>query len=59
MECLLLNVRHCLVVFLKAKQEKRQSKNIQEAIQGYLESLETHDEPIPPPIKEEIIDIAV
>jgi predicted RNase H-like HicB family nuclease len=33
--------------------------NIKEAIQGYLESLKKHDEPIPPPITEEIIDIAL
>ena len=32
--------------------------NIKEAIQGYLESLKKHDEPIPPPITEEIIEIA-
>lgn len=31
--------------------------NIQEAIQGYLESLEKHGEPIPPPITEEIVDL--
>ena len=31
--------------------------NIKEAIQGYLESLKKHDEPIPPPIIEEIIEI--
>lgn len=33
--------------------------NIREAIQGYLESLQKHDEPIPPPITEEIVEIAV
>jgi predicted RNase H-like HicB family nuclease len=33
--------------------------NIKEAIQGYLESLKKHDDPIPPPITEEIIEIAV
>lgn len=33
--------------------------NIKEAIQGYLQSLKNHDEPIPPPITEEIIEIAV
>ena len=33
--------------------------NIKEAIQGYIESLKKHDEPIPPPITEEIIEIAV
>ncbi len=33
--------------------------NIHEAIQGYLESLEKHQEPIPPSIQEEIVDIAL
>jgi predicted RNase H-like HicB family nuclease len=33
--------------------------NIKEAIQGYLESLKKHGEPIPPPITEEIIEVAV
>ncbi|MFH1595692.1 MAG: type II toxin-antitoxin system HicB family antitoxin [Pseudomonadota bacterium] len=33
--------------------------NIKEAIQGYLESLKKHDEPIPPPITEEVIEIAI
>jgi antitoxin HicB len=33
--------------------------NIKEAIQGYLESLKKHNDPIPPPITEEIIEIAV
>jgi predicted RNase H-like HicB family nuclease len=33
--------------------------NIHEAIEGYLESLKAHDEPIPPPIEEEVVDIAV
>ena len=32
-------------------------KNIQEAIEGYLESLKAHDEPIPPPIREEVIEV--
>ena len=31
--------------------------NIQEAIEAYLESLKKHNEPIPPPITEEIIEI--
>jgi predicted RNase H-like HicB family nuclease len=35
------------------------SANAQEAIAGYLESLRAHDEPIPPPIEEEFIDVAV
>ena len=33
--------------------------NIREAIAGYLESLRAHDEPIPPAISEEIVEIAV
>lgn len=31
--------------------------NIKEAIAGYLESLEAHGEPIPPPISEEVVEI--
>lgn len=34
-------------------------KNIQDAMQGYLESLKKHRDPIPPPIEEEIVDIAL
>jgi antitoxin HicB len=34
-------------------------ENIQDAIQGYLESLKKHAEPIPPPIDEEIVEVAV
>lgn len=33
--------------------------NIQEAIKLYLESLAAHDEPIPPPITEELIEVAL
>lgn len=33
-------------------------QNITEAIQGYLESLRKHDEPIPPPICEETVDVS-
>jgi antitoxin HicB len=33
--------------------------NIREAIQGYLESLAKHGEPIPPAISEEIVEVAV
>jgi predicted RNase H-like HicB family nuclease len=34
-------------------------ENAKDAIKGYLESLKKHNEPIPPPISEEIVDIAV
>ena len=32
-------------------------ENIRDAIKGYLESLKKHNEPIPPPIEEEIVEI--
>lgn len=31
--------------------------NIKDAIQGYLESLKKHNEPIPPSISEDIVEI--
>lgn len=37
---------------------KEALKNIQDAIQGYLESLKKHNEPVPPSIHEEWIDIS-
>lgn len=33
--------------------------NIREAIAGYLESLEAHGEPVPPPISEELVEVQV
>jgi antitoxin HicB len=33
--------------------------NIKDAISAYLESLKKHGEPIPPPIDEEIVEIAI
>ena len=32
-------------------------KNVKEAIAAYLESLEAHDDPVPPPISEEIVEV--
>ena len=32
-------------------------KNIREAIEVYVESLEEHEDPIPPPITEEIVEV--
>ena len=31
--------------------------NIQEAIKVYLESLKAHDEPVPPSISEEVVEV--
>ncbi|MGF1640782.1 MAG: type II toxin-antitoxin system HicB family antitoxin [Rhodospirillales bacterium] len=33
-------------------------QNIREAIAVYLESLKAHDEPVPPPIDEEVVEVA-
>lgn len=32
--------------------------NIKEAIELYLESLDAHGDPVPPPISEEIVEVA-
>ncbi len=32
-------------------------KNIKDAIRGYLESLRKHNEPIPPSIEEEMVEV--
>ena len=34
-------------------------ENVREAIAAYLESLEAHDDPIPPPITEELVEVNV
>ncbi len=34
-------------------------ENIKDAISGYMESLKQHNEPIPPSIAEEILEVAV
>jgi len=36
---------------------KEATKNIKEAIELYLESLEAHNEAVPPPITEELIEV--
>ena len=33
--------------------------NIKEAIAGYLESLQTHGDPIPPSITEEVVEVSL
>ena len=41
----------------QGKTREEAVKNIQEAIELYLESLKAHDEPIPPSIDEEIVEV--
>ncbi len=43
----------------QGKTRKEALENIRDAIEGYIESLRKHDEPIPPSIDEEIMEIAV
>ena len=33
--------------------------NVQEALEAYLESLQAHGEPVPPPIDEEVIEVRI
>jgi predicted RNase H-like HicB family nuclease len=42
----------------QGKTREKALENIQDAINGYLESLKKHDEPIPPSIEEEIVEVA-
>jgi predicted RNase H-like HicB family nuclease len=43
----------------QGKTRKEALENIQEAIAVYLESLQVHNEPIPPSISEEIVEVVV
>jgi len=55
-------VAHCPALPGCVSQGKTRAEaeaNIKEAIAGYLESLRKHDEPVPPPITEEIVEVAI
>ncbi len=41
----------------QGKTREEAVKNITEAVEGYLESLKKHDEPVPPAIEEEMIEV--
>ena len=43
----------------QGKTRKEVLENIQDAIRGYIESLKKHNEPIPPPIYEEYVDVEI
>jgi predicted RNase H-like HicB family nuclease len=43
----------------QGKTRKEAIDNIRDAIRGYLESLKKHNEPIPPSIEEEIVEVAL
>ena len=41
----------------QGKTRKKSMENIKDAIDGYLASLKKHNEPIPPAIDEEVVDL--
>jgi len=43
----------------QGKTRKEAIENIQDAIRGYLESLRKHNEPVPPSIYEEVVEVAI
>jgi predicted RNase H-like HicB family nuclease len=43
----------------QGKTREEALENIRDAIKGYLESLRKHDEPIPPSIEEEIVEVSL
>jgi len=43
----------------QGKTREEALKNIEDAIKGYIESLKKHDEPIPPPVSEEVVEVVV
>jgi len=43
----------------QGKTRRESVENIQDAIRGYLASLRKHNEPIPPSIDEEIVEVAL
>ena len=42
----------------QGKTRSEATSNIREAIEGYLESLRKHNEPVPPGISEEVIEVS-
>ena len=43
----------------QGKTRQEAIENIKDAIHGYLESLRKHNEPIPPSVEEETVELAV
>lgn len=43
----------------QGKNRREALENIQDAIRGYLLSLKKHNEPIPPSIEEEIVEVKI
>ena len=43
----------------QGKSRQEALTNVHEAIEAYMESLKAHDEPVPPPIEEEVVEVSV
>ena len=43
----------------QGKSRKEALENIKDAVKGYLESLQKHNEPIPPSIEEEVVEVTL
>ncbi|MBI2140329.1 type II toxin-antitoxin system HicB family antitoxin [Candidatus Woesearchaeota archaeon] len=41
----------------QGKTREKTISNIQDAMKGYLESLKKHNEPVPPSIEEELVEV--
>jgi len=55
-------VAECLALpgcISQGKTREEAKANIKDAIEGYLESLRKHDEPIPPPLEEKIVEVSL
>ncbi len=42
----------------QGKTRKEALANVTDAIEGYIASLKKHDEPVPPPIEEELVEVS-
>ena len=43
----------------QGKSREEALANVRDAIKGYLESLKKHNEPVPPSIEEEIVEVRI
>jgi len=55
--CYVARVPRLLGCMSQGRTRKDALRNIKEAMESYIESLKKHNEPIPPPIEEELIEV--
>jgi len=55
--CYVARVPGLLGCISQGRTRKDALRNIKEAMESYIESLKKHNEPIPPPIEEELIEV--